>query len=488
MPDANTRFPFNAVQPGGYSVVDASALIDSESNPGAPVVGILGDCTGGKPNTALVFTRPQALKSILRSGPAFDCARFALSRAQKVIVVRVGNAIAQGTKALAGATVSPVTLTAIDYGVWTNSIKVTVAANNKVTITYTDPNGVTFTEVFDAGTGATAQDVVDFINGKKPGVAASAYVTAAVTAGTMPLTVAAISNLTGGADTGTIVSGDWTTGLTALETEDVSLVTVATGDATVHAQVVTHCNAMSAVGARKERTAIVGGVAGESVTTVIARMTALREKRAQVVYPGVSLFDVNGNVTAYAPFYAAALVAGEHAALPDVATSLLHSVLPILDVEKRLSTISGGDIDLLLAANISPIAPRPGGGFWMVDSLSGYQADASLRDFHKTRTADESARRLRTRLEDKFVGKKALSRTADSIKREALAELTDQVTEELLRAFRQPEVVQSPTDPRTHLVTCPVMLPDTNKFILLTLALQPPSTAPAGAASDNVLT
>lgn len=485
MTDVTPRFPLNTIQPGAYSLLDPSALSSAEGVAGAPVVAVLGDCAGGKPNTALPFTRQQTLKTALRSGPAFDTARAALiGGAQRVIVVRVGNAIAQASKALAGTTVTPVTLTAIDYGSWTNNIKVTVAAANKVTVSFTDAFGTTYNEVFDCGAAATAQDVADAINGKKPNISGSAYVTATVGAGTMPLTVAAITNLAGGADTGAIVTGDWTAGLLPLETEDVSLVVAATGDATVHAQVLTHCNALSVPSARRERTTIAGGLPGEDVPTTVTRMTALRDKRAQLVYPGVTLFDVNGVATAYAPFVAAGYIAGKHAGLPDPATSLTHADVEILDVAKRLSQIPGGDVDVLLAAGVSPIAPTPGGGFWLVDSLSGYTADGSFRDLHKIRTADEVARRLRTVLEGKFVGGKTLNGTADAIRIAAVSELEDQLTEQLIRAFVRDQVaaVANPADPRTYLVACPVMLPDTTKFILLTIALQPASTAVAGTA------
>ncbi len=483
MPDASLRFPFNPIQPGAYSAIDASSLQSGERGPLSPITAHVGDAKGGTPNTPLYFRDPQTLRNVLRSGDAFTGARLSLlGGAPVVCVVRAGSGITSASSALAGATGAPITLTALDAGAWTNSIKRTVEADNKVTVSYTDPNGVTYREVFALGAAATPQQIVDAINGKNATVAASAYVKAAVTTGTMPLTASAEANLAGGADAGSFVAGDWTNALSALETEDVSIVVPATGDSTVHAQVQTHCEAMSTPAARKERTMVVGGTAGETPIAQVTRMGALRKSRSQLVYPGVSLFDENGTLTAYPPFHYAALVAGMHCGLPDPATSLTHQRVPIVDVERRLSTIAGGDLDRLLTAGVTPTAPAPGTGFWIVDSLSGYNTDESFRDFHKIRTADECARRLRVRLEDLFVGRKSLDGSPGDLADEANAELVDQVSEELLRAY-QPVTVTA-RDARTFLVTAPVMLPDTVKFVLLTVALQSPNTlstaAPAG--------
>lgn len=477
MPAATPRFPIQPLQPGGYSVLDVSALQASAPIDGAPVVAVLGDSEGGKPNTALSFQTAGLLHSTLRSGPLYDTARAALiGGASTVICVRCG-APTQATKALAGATGTPVTLTSIGYGVWTDQIKVTVAANNSVTISYTDALGVTYNEVYAVGTSATAQNVADAINGKTPGFAKSQYVTAAVTTGTMPLTTAAIAAMTGGADTSSLVAGDWTTGLQALETQEVDLVVPATGDATVHAQVLTHCNAMSAVSARHERTTIVGAVAGESIAAQVTRIAALRDKRAQLVYPGITLVDDTGAATAFAPFVTAGYTAGKHAALPDVATSLVHSDLgaAVLDVEKALSTIPGGDLDTLLAAGVTPISAKPGGGFWYVDSLSGYIADFSFRDFHKIRTADLCAKRLREGLEAAFTGRKALLGLSSEIKTRANEILDDLVTEELLVGHNSADAVPDANSTSITYVTAPVVLPDTNKFVLLTVSLMPVS-------------
>lgn len=479
MADVTLRPPTNAIQPGAYSAVDASALSGQGVTPSPPTVAVPGACLGGAPNTPMYFRDSQALRNVLRSGPAYDCARFVMSTgAQPVCVIRVGSGILQGTKSLAGASGNPVTLTSIDYGSWTNSIQVTVAANNLITITYVDRLGVTYNEVFNAGTSATAQQVVDLINGNTPGTGASRWVTASTNTGTMPLSTAAISALASGAD-GTLAGGDWTTGLTKLETEDVDVIVPATGDASVHAQVQTHCDNMSTTLARKERVGIYGAVAGESVAAQITRIASLRNKRSQLVYPGFVGFDDGGNLKTWDPFYMAGLIGGINAVLPDAATSLTHQRVPIINVEKLLSTVQGSDVDQLLTAGVTPIARATATGFWVVDSLSGYNTDDIFRDFHKIRSIDDIAVRARTRLEDKYVGGKSLLNQANAIKRDADALLNEFKGIGLCRDFAPSTVEQPPGNLKTYVITLPVMPVDTTKFIYLTVALQPSSTLQA---------
>lgn len=486
MADATPRFPVQPLQPGAYSVLDTSAL-NTPASAQPPVVAVIGDALGGKPNTALYFQSAQLLRQVLRSGGAYDGARLALKGgASRVAVVRAGSGITQATKALAGATATPVTLTSIDYGAWNNGIKVAVAANNVVTITFTDARGVTYTETYNLGASATAQDVVDAINGKKAGMSASQYVTAAVTTGTMPLTVVAAAAMTGGADASSLVAADWTAALTALETEDVSIVQAVTSDTTVHAQVQTHCNAMSTIQARRERTTLIGGAAAETLTSATTRVGNIRDRRVQNVFPGARMLDDAGNNTLYPAYMVACYLAGKHAGLPDAASNLVHTRLDdVIDVEFPLSTIAGGALDQALAAGITPIAAAPGGGFWLVDSLSTILTDVEFRDFHKIRSADQSQRRLRERLEAVFVGSKATPGSSADIRQEALHELEDQVTEQLIGAYRASDVSVDFGGPggTTFFVTAPIALVGATKFILITVALQPTGSIAVGTAS-----
>ena len=481
---ADTTFlpPINPLQPGVYSSVDASALQQQGDLSGLQIPAIVGTALGGQPNTPLFFRNQQALKSVLRGGPAYDAARLALSQLNgpPVCVVRVGNSISKASITLTGDSGGDdsIVLTSKDWGAWANSIYVTVAADNKVTIDYTDDFGLTYTEVFDGGSGATAAALVDLINGKVIGKPGSRFVDAEVGEdGTMPLDVAARTALTGGADGSSPASGDWTNGFTALETVEVDIVVPATGDATVHAQALTHCKDSSLPLARRERVCFAGGVAGESISTVVtARLSSsLRDPRFKLVYPGFVEVDAQGNETLRDPFYLAALAAGQVCALSDPAASLMHRPVPITDVEKRLARVQGGDLDTLLAAGISPVEPAPRGGFRWVDDITTYNQDQFFRDGHVIRSLDYVSKRLRTALEEAFVGGKSLVGTAGDIAVVTNAEADELVNEQVLRAHGPAQVTEA-ADGSYYTIGLPVQAVGVNRFLFLNVVLQPPGS------------
>lgn len=487
--DFISKPPYSVVQPGAYSAVDASLLGSPSFQTGRPIPMILGTALGGKPNTPLYFRSPGQLRAVLRGGIGYDVARFTFDGgAPQVGFVRVGNSITPGTLALAGTTGTIVTLTSQDYGSWVNSIKITVATGNVITLSYTDALGNTFTEKWDLSTvtGLTDQNVADAINGKLPGYSGSNFVTATVGTGTLPLTVISNVPLAGGTDGLTPAAGDWTTGLSAIETEIIDFVLVATGDATIHAQVQTHIQNMSAPGARRERTTVLGGVAGETAAQAITRIKALPSGRVELVYPGMYDFDASGNQVLYDPFYHAGKIAGMHCAQPDVATSILHQHVPIIKAEVDLSTIQGGAIDQLLQAGVTPIAPAPAGGYWVVDALTGYTgSDQTFRDLTKTRSADFAAQYARQVLESAFVGSKSLAGSQASIAVEANSVMDQLVGMQIIQAHQASVVAAGPTT-GSWLVSLPVMLIDTNKFIFITVQLQPSSTVASSTTVQDL--
>jgi len=476
--DFISKPPYNVIQPGAYSAVDASQLASPNPLAGRPIPAIVGTAFGGQPLTALFFRSPGQLRQVLRSGIAYDAARFAFDGgAPQVCVVRVGNGITQASLALAGSGGTVVTLTAQDWGSWANSVTITVATGPIITLTYTDQLGNTFTETWNlTGVGGlTAAQVAQAINGALYGYNASNFVTAVTGAGMLPLTTISATPLAGGTDGQAPISGDWTNGFQALEAKDVDIVVPATGDATIHAQALTHCQNMSLPNARKERVMVCGAVLGESTAQQVTRIGNLRSARAQLVYPGMQDYNANGVLTLYDPFYVAAKVAGMHCAIPDVATSLCHQQAPIVNVETLLSTIQGGAIDTLLYAGVTPIAPAPRSGFWIVDSLTGYNLDQTFRDLHKTRSADYVAQYARASLESQFVGSKLLTSTQNAIGQAANQIMSTLQGLQIVTQYKNAVVTQG-QNVNSWAVGLPVMLVETNKFIFITVQLQPSAT------------
>lgn len=475
MSPVTTRLPFFPIQPGVYPYINTSALEGPGGRPAQPITAIVGPCLGGKPNEALYFQSPQALESVLRGGPAYDCARFNLSASgYQVCVVRPGSPL-PGKLELSGATGHPVELVAKEYGSWTNAIQVTVLAKNVIVVQYTDPTGVVYKETFEPGESATAAQVIAAIN-EGTGGYPSQWVTAVSKTGTMPLTAASVKSLTGGTDELEPEAEAYTNALKVLEPEPISIVVAATGTASVHAQVQTHCDNMSAPLARHERTFVFGGAVGETTGQTITRATNLKDKRGQLVYPGGYDYSTSGNLTLYDPFYMAARVAGMHCAQPDVAIALTHQQIEIVAPERKLSSVQGSDLDQLLTAGVTPIAPSvTPGSYWLTDDLSTWTSTEYFKDFHKIRTADYVGQEARFRLEPKFVGAKILDGSVNDVKVAAEQFLESLQLEGIIRAWLPPTVTY--VEPRTFLLGMPVLIPETLKFIPVQVALQPAATA-----------
>ena len=292
----------------------------------------------------------------------------------------------------------------------------------------------------------------------------------------MPLTAASVTNLAGGTDELEPAAEAYTNALKVLEPEPISIIVPATGSASIHAQVQAHCDNLSQPLARHERTCVVGGEKGETTGQTLTRAGNIRDKRVKLVYPGGYDYSTAGQLTLYDPFYMAGKVAGMLCALPDVATSLTHQTIEIVAAERKLSTVQGSDIDQLLTGGVTPIAPSVNpGAYWIVDDLSTWVSTEYWRDFHKIRTADYVGQIMRSELEPKFVGGKILDGSTNKVQTAAEGVLAGLQIQGIIRAYEP--VTVSYIEPRTFLLSLPVMLPETLKFIPVQVALQPAATA-----------
>lgn len=482
--------PYNVIQPGAYSAVNASLLASPSSGNGPPIPMVLGASLGGVPDVPLYFPSPAQLQQVTKGGVGYDVARFVFQGGAPIVgFTRVGNAVTQATGTIAGSGGTAITLTSKDYGSWNNSITITTATGPIITLNYTDALGNQYVETwnFTGVGGLTVATIVSAINGGVYGYNGSNYVTAAAGAGTLPLTNAGPTALSGGTDGSAPAAGDWTNGLTAIQTEPVDIIIPATSTASVHAQVLAHCQQMSQPGARYERVMYTGGALGESVSATIARIQALNSARVKLCYPGFYDSAANGALTEYDSFYTAGKVAGMACALPDPATSLVHKRIPMINAEVALSSMLGGSIDQLLYAGVTPIAPAPGGGFWIVDDLTGYNtSDQTFRDMTSTRSADYVAQFVRNQLENLFVGSKNLSTTSQAIQSAANAELTTLAGMNVIAAWQSAQVTTGP-NPNSWNVMLPVQLVSTLKWIFITVMLQPAVVTATSVTAQNTV-
>lgn len=160
------------------------------------------------------------------------------------------------------------------------------------------------------GTKAIVQAVIDFFNNETQGEFIAALETGA--SRTTLQNNASFVFMASGSN-GTATNSDWIAALAMLEKFDVNHILPATGDATIHQLVVSHCEQMSQITKKKYRSC---GVGASSATTTRAgrqtEMRALNSSRAEYHCTPFYRPDVfQNNITAeWAPFYGAALTAG----------------------------------------------------------------------------------------------------------------------------------------------------------------------------------
>lgn len=129
--------------PGAYSRIDsikgAGGL--ASANNGA----VMGSSTGGEPNVLYQFNTVAEAVSTLRSGPLMDGVRLAFApggdnNPQRVFAMRVDSAVQSSVNLVDGSANDMIKISSRDYGVYTNQIRVAMAAGTnsgkKVTISF----------------------------------------------------------------------------------------------------------------------------------------------------------------------------------------------------------------------------------------------------------------------------------------------------------------------------------------------------------------
>lgn len=178
---------------------------------------------------------------------------------------------------------------------------------------------------------ANLQAIIDWINS-----AAEPYVTAvrATNVGTLPANVP-FTFLTGGS-TAAPMTGDWTSALTLLQSQDVQWIVPLVADPAVWAATDAHCQFMSSVG-RKERRAMVGPAVGTSLAAVEALPITINSDRTSIVWPGYYAFNLATGVrTLYDPFMSAALVAAAFSGL-NPGDAMTNRALAVVGLELPVS-------------------------------------------------------------------------------------------------------------------------------------------------------
>lgn len=236
------------------------------------------------------------------------------------------------------------------------------------------------------------------------------YVTAAAATGaTAPPVTEPLGTwhfLSGAADGNTPpTTTDWNNALSAATTIECSVIVPASGTAAVHALFQAHVDEQSTMSERHERVLLVGGVAGETVTQVRTRASALRDIRTGLVYPGIRDVDATNPVLGTIvldPWLVAAQLGGMFCG-GGIAEALTGIYLRAQGVE---TAITNSDRDLLQIYGIIPIQLVQDKGVRCVHSISTWIADSNFRrnELSTMRASDFLAKQVREAL-DPLVGR-----------------------------------------------------------------------------------
>lgn len=409
--------------------VDAQGLVPTVLG-SANVIMAFGSATGGEPKKVLTFSNPQEAEAVLRSGDLLEAIKRMYGAsdenagASTVRAVRIDPASKGTLNLLCAAPSTGLTLTSLDWGLWTTGIQAKVEAGSvsgkKVTIQDTASGLV---EVFD-----NLADVAAAVAAINNTVSGSSLVSAALVAeGT--LANVAFAALTGGAD-GTATNSDWSDGFDLINPNPSDIYYPATHDASVHALLVTQVNTTS--GLKKGGICVVGVALGEDAADVSARaeVWAASQGRVIVCAPGLKVFDANGDVVTLGSYITMAPeVAGLLAGLP-IQRAMTYKTISGLGLEVDFTQ---SDLDLLEQNGVLVAENVPNKGLRIVhgqtthtSSLNPLYREASVR-----RIADLISLSLKEGLE-KFVGEPGTTFTVQSIKAKAEAIMMEAQTNSLI--------------------------------------------------------
>lgn len=209
--------------------------------------------------------------------------------------------------------------------------------------------------------------------------------------------------------------------------EDAAVVVCDSTDLTVQQALKTMVQECSA--ARKERIAVVGGGAGESVEQLIQRAAGLNCERVVLVAPGAG--DGSGGVSC------AAAVAGAIAGNTDPALPLGGAQLYGLDGLE--CSYDDNDIDLLVRG----VTTR---------TTTGGAEDTTWRELTTILVVDEVIPGLRNSLRAKFSRAKNTEQTRGAIRSQTVMELEKRVSREIIDSYEDVMVSALESDPTVCLV------------------------------------
>lgn len=226
--------------------------------------------------------------------------------------------------------------------------------------------------------------------------------------------------------------------------EDAAVVVCDSADIQVQQALKTMVQECSA--ARRERIAVVGGGAGESVEQLTQRSAQLNCERVVLTAPGMG--DGSGG------WACAAAVAGAIAGNTDPALPLGGAQLYGLDGLER--DYDDNEVDALVRGGVTPLEALAGACYVVrgvtTRTTSGGAADAAWRELTTVLVVDEVIPGLRNALRAKFSRAKNTAQTRGAIRSLTVMELEKRVGKEIIDGYEDVTVSALEDDPTVCLV------------------------------------
>lgn len=226
--------------------------------------------------------------------------------------------------------------------------------------------------------------------------------------------------------------------------EDVSVVVCGSTDLAVQQALKTMVEECS--GARRERIAVVGGNAGESVADLVKRASELNCERVVLVAPGMG--DNSGGTMC------AAAVAGAIAGTADPALPLGGAQL--YGLAGLECSYDDSEIDTLVQGGVTALEALAG-SYYVVRGVTtrtttGGSPDATWRELTTILVVDEVIPGLRNALRAKFSRAKNTEQTRGAIRSQTVMELEKRVSREIIDSYEDVTVSALEDDPTVCLV------------------------------------
>lgn len=226
--------------------------------------------------------------------------------------------------------------------------------------------------------------------------------------------------------------------------EDVGVVVCDSATLSVQQALKTAVEECSA--ARRERIAVVGGAAEETVAQLIQRASGLNSERMVLVAPGAG--DGSGGALC------AAAAAGAIAGSADPALPLGGAQL--YGLEGLEANYDDGDIDLLVQGGVTPLETLAGACYVVrgvtTRTKTGGAVDATWRELTTVLVVDEVIPGIRNALRAKFSRAKNTVQSRGAIRSLVVMELEKRVSREIIDSYEDVTVSALESDPTVCLV------------------------------------